>query len=309
MNPTHRTRVAVLALLLLPAGVAAAEALSYHLHNRPNGAIVSSGDTRRYIVYVPDTYNAASPAPLVISMHGAGLWPGGQRDLSLWNNVADREGIIVVYPSGIDAGGPRIWHVDHSPGPARDVRFIADLIDTLSATYSIDRSRIYADGLSNGGGMAFALSCLLADRIAAVGLVASAQTLPWSWCTETRPVPMIAFHGTADVFTPYEGRKSFIAPMPFPSIPQWTANWAKRNGCGSARDSVVGPTVTRRTYLDCTNDAAVVLYTITHGGHTWPGGGPHPDWLLGATDRSINATEEIWSFFAARRLQRQHKDE
>ena len=83
------------------------------------------------------------------------------------------------------------------PGLARDVRFISELIDKLEAAYNIDPTRIYANGLSNGGGMAFVLSCTLSDRIAAVGMVGAAQTLPWSWCTDRRPVPMIAvsWHG------------------------------------------------------------------------------------------------------------------
>ena len=55
------------------------------------------------------------------------------------------------------------------PGLTRDVRFISELIDTLEAAYNIDPARIYANGLSNGGGMAFVLSCTLSDRIAAVG--------------------------------------------------------------------------------------------------------------------------------------------
>jgi len=60
-----------------------------------------------------------------------------------------------------------------------DVKFISDLIDKLEAAYNIDPNHIYADGISNGGGMAFALSCRLSDRIAAVGAVAAAQTLEW----------------------------------------------------------------------------------------------------------------------------------
>ncbi len=61
----------------------------------------------------------------------------------------------------------------------KDVRFISDLVDELEKDYNIDPTRIYADGLSNGGGMAFVLSCKLSDRIAAVGMVAAAQMLPW----------------------------------------------------------------------------------------------------------------------------------
>ena len=98
------------------------------------------------------------------------------------------------------------------PGLTKDVRFISDLIDDLEKAYNIDPTRIYANGLSNGGGMAFVLSCTLSDRIAAVGMVAAAQMLPWSWCTDHRPVPMIAFHGTADSIVPYEGGTSWVAP-------------------------------------------------------------------------------------------------
>src|SRR5206468_2645312 len=168
--------------------------------------------------------------------------------------------------------------------------------------YNIDRKRIYENGLSNGGGMSFVLSCTLAGRIAAVGLVSSAQTLAWRWCEERRAVPMIAFHGTADRFAPYDGGVSPVAPdaMPFPSIPRWTANWARRNRC--APDPVataVGPDVTRTTYANCADDADVVLYTIRGAGHQWFGGHPMPEWFVGPMSRSVDATREMWAFFRA----------
>ena len=181
----------------------------------------------------------------------------------------------------------------------KDVRFISELIDTLEAAYNIDPTRIYANGLSNGGGMAFVLSCTLSDRIAAVGMVAAAQSLPWSWCTDHRPVPMIAFHGTADRIDSVQ-RRSVVGSRPelFPSIPTWTANWARRNRCGATPvDSVVAADVTRREYRTCADDAAVVLYTIRGGGHTWPGGKPLPEWFVGPTSTSIDATSVMWAFF------------
>jgi polyhydroxybutyrate depolymerase len=186
-----------------------------------------------------------------------------------------------------------------------EVRFISELIDRLEAAYNIDPARIYADGLSNGGGMAFVLSCTLSDRIAAVGMVASAQLLPWSWCRDERAVPMIAFHGTADPLTPYNGGKTWIAPRSFPSIPKWTANWARRNRCRpNAVELAVAADVTRREYTNCADNAAVVLYTIRGGGHSWPGGGPLPEWLVGPTSRSIDATSQMWAFFRAHPLSR-----
>jgi polyhydroxybutyrate depolymerase len=44
-----------------------------------------------------------------------------------------------------------------------DVIFISELIDKLEASYNIDPARIYANGLSNGGGVTFALSCTLSE--------------------------------------------------------------------------------------------------------------------------------------------------
>jgi polyhydroxybutyrate depolymerase len=294
---------AVLALIGLPVVLALVEAVSFYTLNRSNGTIVSSGQKREYLLYVPKSYDRTRPTPLVISMHGGALWPTVQMKVSRWNSVADEHGFIVVYPSGITGAGPRVWHVRR--GPMRDVRYISELIDTLKAAYNIDATSIYADGLSNGGGMAFVLSCTLSDRIAAVGMVAAAQFLPFSWCTDRRAVPMIAFHGTADRAVPYHGGKSWVAPGVFPDVPTWVGTWARRNRCApSPIDSAVAMDVTRRAYTNCADDAAVVLYTIRGGGHTWPGGKPLAEWFVGPTSRAIDATSLMWEFFREHRLGR-----
>ena len=286
----------VVLFLSLPVLLALVEAVRYHVRNRSSGVIVSSGREREYVLYVPRSYDRAKPTPLVISMHGAGLWGAAQREVSQWNRVADEHGLIVVYPSG--SGRIPVWQAATGSGDPRDVRFISDLIDTLQAAFNIDATRIYADGLSNGGGMAFVLSCTLSDRIAAVGLVGSAQLLPWDSCKDPRPVPMIAFHGTADEFTPYRGGKTFVAPRTFPSIPAWTANWARRNRCAPTPiDSAVAPDIGRRSYRGCADGADVVLYTVQGGGHTWPGGGRLPESWLGRTSYSIDASRTMWEFY------------
>jgi polyhydroxybutyrate depolymerase len=293
---------AALALVALPAAIVPIQAVSFYSANRDNGSFVSSGEKREYLLYVPKSYDRSKPAPLVISMHGAGLWGASQRDISRWNELADVKGFIVVYPSGVGGKGVRVWRAEPGEGLAKDVRFISALIDTLKASYNIDSTRIFANGLSNGGGMSFALSCALSNRIAAVGMVAAAQTLPWRWCADQRPVPMIAFHGTADPDVPYSGGPSWVSPRPFPNVPRWTANWAKRNRCESTPvDSVVAPDVIRRTYTGCADGAPVVLYTIRGGGHTWPGGMQLPEWFVGRTTRSIDATRLMWEFFTAPR--------
>jgi len=312
---TTRKKVLIVAVLLLGAPVVLIVLgvggfyLAFYVPQRANGTILSSGKEREYLLYVPESYDASRPTPLVISLHGAALWPAAQMQTSRWSELADRQGFIVVYPSGTTLDGtgtgprPKVWHIDPE-GVQQDVRFVSDLIDMLEATYNIDRTRIYANGLSNGGRMAFELSCRLSDRIAAVGTVAAAQDLPWSWCGDVAPMPMVAFHGTEDPLVPYDGAgPSWLSPRPFPSAPEWTEHWARRNRCGeNPIQSTVAPDVTRREYTHCARDATVLLYTVDGGGHTWPGGKPMPRWLVGPTTDSIDATALMWTFFGEHRL-------
>jgi polyhydroxybutyrate depolymerase len=238
-------------------------------------------------------------------MHAAMSWPSSQMYISQWNRVADRNGIIVVYPSGTGVG-PKAWFMEGSRKPRRmpDVVFISRLIDTLEATYNIDPTRIYADGLSNGGGMAFALSCTLSNRIAAIGAVSAAQALSWGWCADSTPVPMIEFHGTADPFVPYDGAgTTWLNPEPFPNVRRLVTHWARRNRCAPRPEhTVVAHDVIRLQYAHCASDASVVLYTIRGGGHQWPGGTPLPEWFVGPATRSIDATSLLWAFYQAHRL-------
>ncbi len=298
-----------LPILLICAGMAGLYALLY-FPNRTTArseSMVSSGENREYLLYVPKSYNAAKPTPLVISLHPAMSWPSSEMHISQWNRVADQNGFIVVYPAGLGTG-PKTWFMNGSKAPAQmpDVVFISQLIDLLEARYHIDSTRIYADGMSNGGGMAFALSCTLSHRIAAIGAVSAAQSLTWKWCTDTTPVPMIAFHGTADPVVPFQGAGvGAINPRPFPNEALWVGNWARRNRCAlPAVESRVAADVKRLAYGHCANNADVVLYSILGGGHQWPGGPPLAKWVVGPSTQSIDATRLMWAFFRAHPLVR-----
>ena len=300
LRPVLRRTLLILvgaALLLVGGGYAV-----LHVLDRSSGTILSSGQERAYLLHVPASYDGHTPVPLVISLHGAALWPALQMWISGWSRLSDTRGFLVVYPAA--SGFPRIWHVDRVPGLTTDVRFIADLIDALEARYAIDPARVYVNGMSNGGGMAFVLSCTLSDRIAAIGMVAAAQSLPWDWCTDRRPLPMISFHGTADPIIPFDGGPSPVGPAAvFPSVPGWAQNWAQRNGCAAQPlASTVATDVVRTAYGNCTSGADVTLYAIGGGGHTWPGGASLPQMIVGPTSRAVDATQIMWDFFRAHRL-------
>ncbi|HET7010631.1 MAG TPA: PHB depolymerase family esterase [Anaerolineales bacterium] len=269
--------------------------------DKTNGEIVSSGETRRYLLFVPTTYDPARPTPLVISLHGFVQWPANQMQTSQWNDLAEEFGFLVVYPEG--TGFPRRWRAGGQAGgssdPLADVVFISDLIDELELIYNIDPARIYANGISNGGGMSFLLGCALSDRIAAIGGVAGLYVYPLEACRPSRPVPMIALHGTADAIVPYLGGPSRGPEMQLPSIPEWMAARAKLNGCDATPTAL--PTsgeVSGIRYSDCDQGAEVDFYTIEGGGHTWPGGDPLPGWIAGPTSQDISATRVMWEFFS-----------
>ena len=288
----------LLVILTLLALIAVTVAVVFTQLDKTNGSIESSGMRRTYQLHVPDNLDLSKPVPLVISLHGFAEWPAHQMQISGWNDLADEQGFLVVYPSG--TGFPKRWKAGGQPDGAvdkwQDVTFISDLIDELQKKYNIDRVRIYANGLSNGGGMAYLLGCRLSERIAAVGSVAGAFVFPLEECQPSRPVPMIAFHGTADPIVPYQGGPSqdFI----FPSMPQWMADRAQMNGCNAAPTQLpASGEVSGVRYSGCRQEADVVFYSIQGGGHSWPGGEPLPEWIVGHTTKDIQATRTMWEFF------------
>jgi polyhydroxybutyrate depolymerase len=263
------------------------------------GTIVSSGAERDYLLYVPPTYNPTKPTPLVLAMHTSMSWDSAAMAISRWNVLADENGFIVVYPQGTGVG-PKSWEMEGSETPARmpDVLFISDLIDKLEGSYNIDRARIYANGMSNGGGMAFVLSCTLSKRIAAVGMVSAGIDPGSSWCKDQTPVPVVAFHGTGDPICPYNGGPAKLGGGVFPNIPEFYSAWARRNRCESSTDSAVSAGVTRRRFENCANGADVILYTVDGAGHQWPGGRRvSAEWMVGPYTEKLDATRQMWAFF------------
>jgi len=291
----------LLSIIAIPLIILVLISFAFGIANRTNGRILSSGELRKYLLYVPPSYDAGAPTPMVINIHGFSQWPANQAQVSQWNAVADEYGFIVVYPEG--TGFPLRWRLRNADqGSAinaqKEITFFSDLIDKLESQYNIDPSRIYAIGLSNGAGMSFLLTCDLADRITAIGGVGGAYVTPFESCHPSRPVPMIAFHGVVDPIVPFYGGPSGSFEVPFPDIPTWISQYAAKNGCKIQPKTLLeSEKVTGIRYVGCDQDAEVVFYTIADGGHTWPGGKALPEWITGKTSQEIDATRLMWEFF------------
>ncbi len=278
-------------LLLLTVSVV------FRFSDQTNGSVISSGEERRYLLHVPESYDPSTPVPLVISLHGFAQWPAHQSQLTGWTELADESGFIVVHPGGLDF--PKRWQTGlQDSGPSPDVIFISDLITQLEMDYAIDPNRIYVNGLSNGGGMSALLACELSDRVAAMGGVAGAYSFSWEDCPSAQPIPAILFHGTDDPIVPYQGGVAGDGRFNLPSLPSWVEGLAQHNGCESPPLEV--PTVGEVSGIrfgNCREDAEVIFYTINGGGHSWPGGGYLPKWLVGHTTQDMDATQVMWEFF------------
>jgi polyhydroxybutyrate depolymerase len=301
MVPTTNKRYRILKILIAIVGIPSlciitlGSYLYFQIHHT-NGEIISSGQKRTYLLYVPTNYQPERPSPLVICIHGYAQWPAHQMEISHWNHFAEENNIIIVYPSG--TGTPLHWRTSGQVDTSIDVQFISDLIDKLQKDYNIDETRIYANGLSNGGGMSFVLSCNLSDRIAAISSVAGAYLLPWEDCNPEHPVPAIIFHGTDDPIVPFDGGPSSFFNIPFPEISNWVRVLAAQNGCSeNPIDLPVQGDVRGKRFINCAQNAEVLFYTIDNGGHSWPGGGYLPKVIVGYTTEDIDATRMTWEFF------------
>src|SRR5258706_15866061 len=251
--------------------------------------ISSGGVMRHYILHVTSSEQQGDAVALSFDFHGYGSNSQQEENLTGMSAKAEREGFMVVYPDGLS----NAWHDGPGAEGKADQQFIRDLIAALESQYSIDAKRIYATGISNGGGMTNRLGCDMADVIAAIAPDSGAYNF-WQDCYPSRPMPVLAFHGLDDNIVPYNGGTPKAMEPP---IEEWAASWATLNGC-SASPTITTPvdTVTVHTWQSCKDNADVILYSLANHGHSWPGSAVMPKSI---TSQAVNATDLMWEFFKA----------
>lgn len=272
--------------------------------------IAVDGNPRSFLLYLPMGYNKAGKMPLIFALHGGSGTPEGMIKLVDFKSIADRDKVVLVYPAGIQKN----WNDGRPTTPNQlgidDVSFFNQMCDYMIANYSIDGTKIYATGISNGGFMTSRLGCELSNRIAAIAVNAAtieAATIAPN-CNPGRPVPAIYIHGTADPLVPFTGGQMTAAGTAGGSILshfQAVDKWVNINGCNVipiitdlpdiAND---GTTIKQRIFTGGINGSEVVSYVVLNGGHTWPQGLQYlNEAIIGKTSQDMNACEVIWTFF------------
>jgi polyhydroxybutyrate depolymerase len=248
-------------------------------------AITVGGVRRSYLLAEP----AGAASAIVLSLHGSRSTALRQARLSQLATLAEAAGAVVAFPEAtVPAGSGYRWDDD------TDTDYLARLVDELRARYPTPAGRVCVTGMSGGARMACQFAWTHADVVTMVGAVAGLRAAEGS--PPSRPVPVIAFHGTADRINPYNGGRT---PRWDESVPEAARRWAAANRQPAPPEVVgVSSTLTRLTYGSQGAPGEVTLWTARGAGHTWPGAhmGVLFRVLLGRTTSEIDATAELWAF-------------
>jgi polyhydroxybutyrate depolymerase len=265
-------------------GSAATPAASPTPSGVQHASLTVNGLKHTYRLYVPPSLDLTQPAPLVVLLH----WAGGSADemaaATRYDQQAAKRKFIAVYPNS----SSNLW--DSGTGDtAVDIDFISRLLDQLTTDFRIDKTRIFAAGLSSGAMMAYRLACQLSDRIVAIASVAGALRI--DDCSPAKPVSILEMHGTFDSTVPYAGDTFF------PSTMSTIQRWVTLNGCSGAPAQTASGITTTSLWTGCRGGTAVRLDTIAQGQHTWFSTDPA---LRGSQSVAgePDATQGTWEFFS-----------
>jgi polyhydroxybutyrate depolymerase len=205
--------------------------------------------------------------------------------LTGFDQLGDRDGVVVAYPDALNGTWNQAPAIMGSVPD--DVGFINGLIDHLANAGCIDRTKVFAAGFSNGGGMTYRLACDSATTLTAIGLV-STDYLGSSDCKRSAPIAVFALHGKADTTMPLAGVT--YGTSVHPSVLVWASGWAAANGCQPTPATRDTSTATRLSWTTrCSGGASVTLTEINRGTH---------EWFRGDSD----ATQSIWTFLRGQGL-------
>lgn len=270
------------------------------------------GIKRRYFLHIPKTYNNTENVPLLVVLHGGGGHAKRMKRFMQFDELAEKENFIVLYPQGYR----RQWNDGRNSEtiPAHvldidDVSFISRLIDTVCSQYRIDEDRIYVTGLSNGGFMSTRLGCELSNRIAAIApMISTFPEALYKKCTPPGPVPVMIINGTEDPLVPYNGGEVIVGKKSrgkVLSTDETVKFWVSHNKCSptahvkkmeNTDDDNISSV--QEVYVNKKRIPLVVLIKVLGGGHTVPGGKQYlPEFVIGKVCDDFIAEEYIWEFF------------
>ena len=261
---------------------------------------------RCWLLLVPMSLNESGNVPLVLDIHGGGDDMYQQRWTSDFANISMEQGFIVAYPQGHN----NLWNMGWDPITCSagilcteedDVGFILQMVDTITQNHSIDNSRIYSTGWSNGCGMTQRLAVEASDVFAAAGCMSMYRFVEAP--SDYLPIPFMEVHGLLDEIIQYTTTAhSALIFGPEKGAIQNLESWAELNGCQGTTPEVIESQddYDIRGYTNCENETQVMLVTLFFAAHnpyehddpvTQPGRG-------GANPTGVPTSTMVWEFMS-----------
>jgi len=244
------------------------------------------GETREYLIYIPNSYDTIKSVPLLLNFHGFGGSANEFMDDADMRSLAASYSFILVYPQGSSLDGFSHWNACPIGGDNKsdvdDFGFVEAIINKVSSQYNIDVERIYSAGYSNGGMMAYGLANYRSDLIAAVASVSGAM-LDCIGST-SHPMPVVHLHGTSDGVLPYNGSNDWNSVQS--TLEHWiNFNNTTTNPTVSTVNSE-GTTIEHYVYDQGDRSVSVEHYKYIGGDHVW----------FSAAFQGRNTSELVWDF-------------
>ncbi len=242
-----------------------------------------------YLLFGPE--RATAPLPLILLFHGFGSDAARFVTLTGLQTAGPAAGFLVAVPD--TPGAVRGWQVN---GRGTDAAFVDGVVAAVERDHCVDENAVFATGFSSGAAFTLAYGCAHQDRIAAIATVAVEYQLG---CT--KPLSILAFHGTADPAVPYQNGAIGLSlkGVKVRGTELNMADWARLDRCrATPQRARLSSEIVHETWNGCAPGIGVQLYSVLGGGHSWPGADPKR--ALGRTTQQIDATSLILDFFVAR---------
>lgn len=283
------------------------------------------GQQRQYLEYVPTTYSAETPAPVLFMLHGLGDDATNFFNATNVRATAEQRGWIVVCPQALDFnlqtplggydfgtswnagitvtvqlelyGMPFNFDVTVNPD-ADDSGFLMATLETLGEEYTIEPDSVFFAGFSLGGCMSHRMAIEHGERINAIAAVSGVVGNDMQNLIPAAHVDVLEIFGTSDEMISYDNAEISLQSYGTHSIglpaEATVEYWRDFNQCSETAifeeypDLVNdGLTFEMYSYLDGTNDSRVGFIKVNNGLHRWYLGG----------NNDIDYTEEIAKFF------------
>ena len=248
------------------------------------------GVEREYLLYLPEgTYK---DAPLLFVFHGYTSTGKDMLDYADFRDLADEHDFVLCYPQGLkDYVGINHWNANLEISKVDDIGFIVNLAENLVEDYGLDKNRVFATGMSNGGFMSYSLALSASDTFRAIASVSGLMSgNDWDQRENASPMPILHIHGTEDQVVLVDGTMSTRGGWGgAPEVEKIIEFWAETNGCDDKLIIEISESVTATRYKKGLDNHEVWYYKVKGLGHEWP---------LKDLNADFSAVDLIWDFFS-----------